>query len=58
MKVPIATEQIFNTIGQRIGLKYHYEDGSSREIKERRSETEVKSALERIIEKCNDKKCR
>ena len=56
MKEPIATEQIFNGIGQRIGLKYHYADGSSREILERRSESEVKSTLERITKKWNDKK--
>ena len=58
MKEPIATEQIFNGIGQRIGLKYHYADGSSREILERRTAEEVSSTLERIIKKCNDKKCR
>ncbi len=33
MKEPIVTEQIFSPLGHRIGLRYHYEDGSSRESK-------------------------
>jgi len=29
MKEPIATEQIFNALGQRIGLRYHYEEAAA-----------------------------
>ncbi len=35
MNEPIETEQIFNDIGQKIGLRYRYADGSTREIIER-----------------------
>jgi len=35
MNEPIETEQIFNDIGQKIGLKYRYTDGSTRKIIER-----------------------
>ena len=31
MKVIIATEKIFNSYGDMIKLKYHYEDGSTSE---------------------------
>lgn len=30
MKETIATEQIFSLLGHRIGLKFYYEDGSTR----------------------------
>ena len=33
MKVIIATEQIFNSYGDLIGVKYHYEGGDHRKIK-------------------------
>jgi len=29
MNEPIETEQIFNDIGQKIGLRYRYADGST-----------------------------
>ena len=35
MNEPIEIEQIFNDIGQKIGLKYRYTDGSTRKIIER-----------------------
>ncbi len=35
MNKPIETEQIFNDTGQKIGLRYRYADGSTREIIER-----------------------
>jgi len=55
MKEPIATEQIFSPLGHRIGLKYHYADGTYREIMEGgHTKKEVTSTLDNILKKYNE----
>lgn len=56
MKEIKATEQIFNAIGQRVGLKYHYADGTSREVTERSTVSQVSSKLKDAMKKFEEKK--
>lgn len=57
MKKPITTEQILSPLGNRIGLRYHYEDGTIREVIEgNRTPQEVQEDLNNVLEKFNSEK--
>jgi len=49
MKKAIATEQVFNALGQRIGVKYHYFGGTSREVVTRRTAEQVTNRLKEVM---------
>ena len=55
MKQIIATEQIFSPLGHRIGVRYWYADGTSREIdlidRKREAVEKAKMAAEKVAER-------
>jgi len=55
MKEIIATEQILSPLGHRVGLKYHYADGTSSEIRDGKS-TQSKETTNSILKKLMKKK--
>lgn len=59
MKKIIATSQNYNSLSMLGSITYFYEDEtqSTHEVFTKRDPKEVKSTLDKIIEKCNKKKC-
>ncbi len=55
MKKAIATEQIFSPLGHRTGVKYHYEDGSTREVTNDQRRTEAMQIVHKIIKNWKSK---
>ncbi len=60
MKTIIASSENYNSLHMKRSITHFYEDGSqtTHEIFTKRDPKEVKKTLDRIIEKCNEKKCK